>query len=338
MEFNARVIRPYLRNAMNNISNDVDKRFRSLTEEEKEKYFKDEKLWLSIWSVMVTVVSTLMFVGCLIGIIAMETSGREYIDEDAAGLAGLYFMCILGFIGLIIALPLTIFYRRKPYSDEWVKSSLNRLIKIEKRNNYVSNQQVGDEFDKQVTLSIEGGTPPKLLINSQSSQFRVQAFALCTKTYNFSDIISYEIYENKNSVVKGTAGKALVGGVFFGLGGAIVGSSMSRGVETNCNELKLMIRVNDITDPLIIVTYVENGLLNKESDEYKRMRSNLQEVCSYLEYMTNNTKEMQPQPAIEQKTPILNKKEELEELKNLVNSGLISEEDYEKSKNKILGI
>ena len=153
--------------------------------------------------------------------------------------------------------------------------------------------------------------------------------------YDFSLVSSYEIYEDGNSVVKGSAGRALIGGAFFGITGAIIGSSGKRKIESNCNELKLLIRLNEINSPLIELVAINSPTI-KEGVRYKNSIKSLQEICACFEYMINN-KTLEESANIKKEQPkIKSKKEQLLELRELLDEGLITEEDFNKKKQEIL--
>ena len=142
-------------------------------------------------------------------------------------------------------------------------------------------------------------------------------------------------------MVKGRAGSALIGGAFFGLTRLIVGSSMSREIEEKCNQLKLMIRLNDLDRPQIVITYVDNVAWDKTGFTYRVMKENLQQVCSALEYMMN-AKTLEQAAAKKPVTQIIKEdrslKEQMQELKEMLDSGLITPEEYEQKKKQLLNL
>ena len=99
------------------------------------------------------------------------------------------------------------------------------------------NNVIDENFTATRTIKIlaSGWTSTRLLVDNANKKFVLQKGKSFSKAYNFSDLINYEVYENGLSKVKGTAGKALIGGAFFGLGGLIVGSSMSKNIKEKCN-------------------------------------------------------------------------------------------------------
>lgn len=193
---------------------------------------------------------------------------------------------------------------------------------------------------KTIDIMASGWSSTKLLIDNQNKKFVYQKGKSFSKTYKFSDLINYEVYENGHSKVKGRAGSALIGGAFFGLEGLVVGSSMSRNINEKCNQLKLIIRLNDFDCPQIVITYVDNVDWDKNGWMYRNMKENIQAVCSMLEYMLNE-KTLEQSSAVKQEEKTSeqkSQKEQLQELKEMLDDGLITQEDFEQKKKQILGL
>ncbi len=191
-----------------------------------------------------------------------------------------------------------------------------------------------------LTILASGWSSTKLLINNNTKEFVYQRGKYSSKVYKFSDLINYEVYENGKSRVQGRAGSALIGGAFFGLGGLIIGSSMSRKINEKCNQLKLIIRLNDFNCPQIVITYVDNVDWNKNGSNYRNMKKNLQSVCSMLEFMLNEKTLEQSSTVkqVEKTSEQKSQKEQLQELKEMLDDGLITQEDFEQKKKQILGL
>lgn len=198
---------------------------------------------------------------------------------------------------------------------------------------FTDSSYIDEDFDITKTIVfMTQGQPSKLLIDFDNQKFVYQKGEKFSKTYDFADMISYEIYENGESQVQGRAGAALIGGAFFGLSGAIAGSSMSRNISKKCTQLKLLVRLNDFDRPQITITYVDNESLNKSEMTYKKMLENLQSACSMLEYIINSKTYAQDT----NDTP--SQKKQLQELKEMLEIGLITQEDFDAKKKQILGL
>ena len=199
---------------------------------------------------------------------------------------------------------------------------------------------------KSIKILANGCLNTKLLIDDLHKLFIYQRGRNTSKAYRFSDLINYEVYENGQSKVKGRAGSALIGGAFFGLTGLVIGSSRSRKIEDKCNQLQLIIRLNDLDRPQIVVSYANKTALDKTGRAYRSMKENLQLVCSTLEYIMN-AKTLEQSAAVKEKKTIQvvehysvsnnqSLKEQLQELKEMLYCGLITEEEYENKRNQIL--
>ena len=247
--------------------------------------------------------------------------------------------------GIIVPLIRIYLVSKKPLEE---LALLQIKIEVRKSISKLSNEQVvgamsnGDfVVSKTISIAANGWSSTKLLIDNEHKLFIYQQGSSLSKTYRFSDLINYEVYENGQSKVKGRAGSALIGGAFFGLTGLIVGSSMSRKIEDKCNQLKLMIRLNDLDCPQIVITYVDNVAWDKTGFTYRTMKENLQQVCATLEYIMN-AKTLEQSAAEGPETQLLQEvkplKEQLQELKEMLDSGLITEKEYEQKKKQLLNL
>lgn len=257
---------------------------------------------------------------------------------------GLLVFLIVFAIAITSIFPISLFIDIRKDPKELVLQALYKEIQHEvvNKTNQTQVNIVDSSFivSKTINIMASGWSSTKLLIDNQNKKFIYQKGKTFSKTYKFSDLINYEVYENGHSKVKGRAGSALIGGAFFGFGGLIVGSSMSRNINEKCNQLKLIIRLNDFDCPQIMITYVDNVDWDKNGWTYRKMKENLQSVCSMLEFMLNE-KTLEQSSAVKQEGKTVStktNKEQLQELKEMLDDGLITQEDFEKKKKQILGL
>lgn len=145
--------------------------------------------------------------------------------------------------------------------------------------------------------------------------------------YNYSDLISFELKEDNNSMVSGRAGSAVVGGLLFGGLGAIAGASGSRKVsETSCNSMILYLVINDMHNPNIEIPIIEKET-QKDSDKYDECIHKAQAIVSIMKLILEKNKKIEPSK---------NSAQELREYKQLLDDGIITEEEFNKKKNEIL--
>lgn len=154
------------------------------------------------------------------------------------------------------------------------------------------------------------------------------------KIYNFSDVQSFELLEDGETVSKGGLGRAVAGGILFGGVGAVVGG-VTGAKKTNsiCSKLQIKITVKDINNPIVYINLISSDT-KKDSFVYKTLYNSAQEIMSILQLMTDENKDTQPQEV----ASTVSTADELKKYKDLLDSGAITEEEYNKVKSKLLGI
>lgn len=154
------------------------------------------------------------------------------------------------------------------------------------------------------------------------------------KIYNFSDVQSFELLEDGETISKGGLGRAVVGGALFGGVGAVVGG-VTGAKKTNsiCSKLQIKITVKDISCPVVYINLI-NSPIRKDTTVYKTVYNNAQEIMSILQLMADENKDTQPQEV----ASTVSTADELKKYKDLLDSGAITEEEYNKVKSKLLGI
>ena len=316
------------------LENQSKEKLKSLSAEEKIKYAKKERaqnIGIGIFA--------LLFLGALgIFLLSYDTG---YSSSNTVGLVGGILLITVG-----VAFILFVIFDCRKTTDELALRPIKRELKpiiiaqIQKEEQQKALPDSDFVITKEISILASGWSSTKLLIDNQNKKFIYQKGKSFSRTYKFSDLINYEVYENGHSKVKGRAGSALIGGAFFGLGGLIVGSSMSRNINEKCNQLKLIIRLNDFDCPQIMITYVDNVDWDKNGWTYRNMKENLQSVCSMLEFMLNEKTLEQSSTVkqVEKTSEQKSQKEQLQELKEMLDDGLITQEDFEQKKKQILGL
>lgn len=152
------------------------------------------------------------------------------------------------------------------------------------------------------------------------------------KSYVFSydEIISFELLEDGHSVSKGGGlGKALVGGAVFGLAGALVGAS-SRETQHLCNLLEIKVTTRNRYNPLVFIKFIDSST-QKDSFSYKTIYESAQETMSKFEIIAD-------QLSRESKKETVSAIEEIKKYKELLDMGIITEEEFTKKKHQLMGI
>lgn len=269
-------------------------------------------------------------------VLIISISASIYCTILLKNFNGTYFLyAILFYISFAISIYLVISTIKKSNYNYALQKLQNDFMSKPELMQLVS-QEVADDMNKFHEIEISNGlfAKNKIFVNNEEQTISFEISKVKSRAYKFEDILRYEVNENGSNVVKGTAGKALVGGLFFGLGGAIVGSSMSKKVEDKCEELSVSIYLNDISNSHIFIPILSAEVL-KTSLTYSNAVSLAKEVCGILEFAMN--KKSLEDSTNETKTNQTTK-EQIKELKEMLDEGLITQEDFEKKKNQILGL
>lgn len=161
--------------------------------------------------------------------------------------------------------------------------------------------------------------------------------------YRYTDLVSYELLEDDDQVTSGGLGSAVVGGVLFGGVGAIVGSTSGKKTTKKViNNLSIKMTVNDLDHPLVVIQLI-NKKTKTKSKEYQAAINTAHKILSVLEIITKKSEEILETAGIdltdiENVTADSNPYEEIKKLKELLDLGIISEEEFEVKKKEILGL
>lgn len=153
--------------------------------------------------------------------------------------------------------------------------------------------------------------------------------------HKFDDIIGYELLEDGEAITKGGIGRALAGGLVFGGVGAIVGGSTGKKKTKNtCTTLKIKITLNDLTKPVEYINLIttetpKNGFL------YKTCETQAQEILSLLQIICEANKKSESTKNLTIESSI-NTADEILKFKQLLDSGAITQEEYEIQKKHLL--
>ena len=114
-------------------------------------------------------------------------------------------------------------------------------------------------------------------------------FALIQKNhlriYNYSDLLDFELNEDGNSIAKGKGLATAVGGLTFGLGGALVGMSGKRKSESTCNSMIIRMFVNDLQNSQIVISLISGMDVKKTSIIYTSNRDIAKDFVATLTYI-----------------------------------------------------
>lgn len=156
--------------------------------------------------------------------------------------------------------------------------------------------------------------------------------------YDYSNILDYELLEDGNSISKGGVGRAIIGGALFGSVGAIVGGSTGHKIKGTCSKLQIKITMNSMENPTVYINFIESET-RKDGFVYKELYAQAQEILSLLGIIvqSNNSKSSADDSMAEHQSN-LSAADEIFKFKKLLDSGIISQEEFDIKKKQLLGL
>ncbi len=151
-----------------------------------------------------------------------------------------------------------------------------------------------------------------------------------TLVFSYNDIVSYELLENGEAITKGSFGAALVGAALLGKTGAIIGSNIgSKKTKQEINEYRIKIVTRNLCYPEIYINFLTTGSVKSNSILYKTYVGYAQRVLSLLAIITDTTSNSR-------NTSALDTVEEIRKYKELLDEGIITQEEFNTKKEQLL--
>lgn len=184
---------------------------------------------------------------------------------------------------------------------------------------------------RRLTLSF---TPTKkigsyLLVDERAGTFKIE-----NGIYKYEDLLSYELMEDGESVAKGGIGRAVAGGLLFGSTGAIVGGiTGKKRTKRICTSLRIKVTFRD-TAPcdLAYINFISSetkvgGLFYQSSMQLAQSCLSAFQIIAEKMNQADKTASGQISAA-----------DEILKFKNLMDAGVITEEEFLAKKKQLLGL
>lgn len=150
--------------------------------------------------------------------------------------------------------------------------------------------------------------------------------------YKCSDILSYELLEDGNTISKGGVGGAVVGGALLGGTGAIIGALTGKKQRNTCTKLEIKLTLKNLHTPTLYIV-INNREIERGSALYEMFMSQAQEILSILDIIFSKiSSDNEPKQASNSKAS------EIREFKQLLDEGIITQEEFEAKKKELLGL
>lgn len=207
------------------------------------------------------------------------------------------------------------------------EQELLKQVNVELFNNFNATKKIGSyiEFDEEKKQWL---IPNGFFENKKKP-----------RVYSFYDIVECELLENGDTITKGGLGSAITGGLLFGGVGAIVGGvTGSKKSKSIINSLKIKITVNDFQNPAVFINLISSST-KADSFIYKTFYTIAQQILSTLS-LIQKQKDMQQKEisSDEQKNTFSSSADEIFKFKSLLDSGVITQEEFEMKKKQLLNL
>lgn len=150
--------------------------------------------------------------------------------------------------------------------------------------------------------------------------------------FKYDEIVDFEVLEDGTAIIKGGLGKALVGGVIFGLPGIIAGAT-SKKIKEVCNKLEIKITTRNIDIPVVYVNLI-NMKFKKSSFVYKTVSKSVQNILSKFKIIVDGIE--QEKEIINESTSSISVADEIKKFKELLDMGAITQEEFDTKKKELL--
>lgn len=158
--------------------------------------------------------------------------------------------------------------------------------------------------------------------------------------FRYDEVINFDLLENGNSYIEGGLGSAVIGGALFGAAGAIVGSNVGKKTQKEAiTEFRIKIVTSNPVIPEVYIDLIPLVMGSKPSVirndfNYKSYSESAQQILSYLTIMCNkNTTAESSNVSV---TAAPSSADEILKFKQLLDQGVITQEEFDKKKQQLL--
>ena len=159
-----------------------------------------------------------------------------------------------------------------------------------------------------------------------------QLFMVGNDLFEFSNLLSFELLEDGETITKGGLGRAIAGGVLFGGVGAVVGGvtggKKSKGI---CTSMKIRLTLKNTYTDTVYINLISNGT-KKGGFVYKTAQTSAQSCLSALQIITDININADTQTT----TPSGSSADEILKFKQLLDVGAITQEEFDAKKKQLL--
>lgn len=161
--------------------------------------------------------------------------------------------------------------------------------------------------------------------------FKVSPSALDYQMFSYDQIVGCEVVENFGTVTEEGIDRAIVGGLLAGEAGAIVGA-VTRGSTNACTYLGVNITLKDYVKPCILVPYITFAT-DIRGPVYLASSTTARQLTAKIELILQKREEDSQGNATNPGIV-----DEILRLKELLDEGILTQEEFEAAKRKAVGL
>lgn len=202
-------------------------------------------------------------------------------------------------------------------------------------NNPMSyNQQSINEMISNRQTMVKNFKPTKSTGNYIHIDENNKSFRIGKDIFAYENLLSFELLENGQSITKGGLGRAVAGGLLLGGVGAVVGG-VTGGKKTKgiCNSMKLRVSLKNAHTDVVYITFIMTET-KTESFKYKLAQDSAQKCITALETINDINQSALNQPVYVPQT--VSSADEIVKFKDLLDQGIITQEEFETKKKELL--
>ena len=156
------------------------------------------------------------------------------------------------------------------------------------------------------------------------------------RIYDYSELLGYEILEDGNTITKGGLGSAIVGGALFGGVGAVIGG-LTGGKKSK--EVVKSLKVKIVLDNKIVpAEYIEllKTEFKKDGFVYRAAKQEAEYIVAILASISAENEKNQANTSNMQNTT--DSISEVKRYKELLDNGIITQDEFDKKKKELLNL
>lgn len=194
----------------------------------------------------------------------------------------------------------------------------------EKISNFTPTQIIND------MIKIDDSSNTLILADKMYIRYKPSCYTL----FNFDQIVDFELLEDGESIASGGLGRAAIGALAFGGTGAVVGGvTGKKKTKGTCTTMEIKVTVKDYPRPAFYIKLVQTQM-KKDSLTYKSVSKMAQDILSSLQLITDRTASVSDESSSVQ----VSSADEIRKFKELLDDGIITEEEFNTKKKELLGL